>query len=171
MNTEEKFSRIKRIKKHIKDNKKEYIIGIGGIAVGAAGFAALFYGTQEATLLQVNKARKQYLSNVNNVIAIHKERTTYLGGKGNTTNYIYQHISKFGNKIGPHGNAVREIDPETGRTIHEYRNQLLASLDAGVSQNSMSRHLDGKNLNLKGRTFERMNLEWITNPSEIGMFE
>lgn len=166
MNTEEKFSRIKRIKKHIKDNKKEYIIGIGGIAVGAAGFAALFYGTQEATLLQVNKARKQYLSNVNDVIAIHKERTTYLGGKGNTTNYIYQHISRFGNKIGPHGNPVREIDPKTGRTIHEYATQRLAALDTGTTEASMRKHLNGEHLDIKGRTFERMNLEWITMPDE-----
>jgi hypothetical protein len=139
MNTEEKFSRIKRIKKHIKDNKKEYIIGIGGIAVGAAGFAALFYGTQEATLLQVNKARKQYLSNVNNVIAIHKERTTYLGGKGNTTNYIYQHISKFGNKIGRPGKAV--FDSTTGK---QYGSETLAASDLGVSVDRISKHLAGK---------------------------
>jgi hypothetical protein len=154
MNTEEKFSRIKRIKKHIKDNKKEYIIGIGGIAVGAAGFAALFYGTQEATLLQVNKARKQYLSNVNDVIAIHKERTTYLGGKGNTTNYIYQHISKFGNKLGPKGNKVHEIGP-LGEILHTFESQTLAALDAGVSNNDMWKHLEGLRPNLHDRRFIR----------------
>lgn len=150
MNTEEKFSRIKRIKKHIKDNKKEYIIGIGGIAVGAAGFAALFYGTQEATLLQVNKARKQYLSNVNDVIAIHKERTTYLGGKGNTTNYIYQHISRFGNKIGPHGNPV--VNTTTG---DKYETITLAAKDTGYNYSTFLKHLNN-GIEINGDKFIRL---------------
>ena len=70
-----------------------------------------------------------------------------------------------------HGNPVREIDPETGRTKHEYATQRLAALNSNVSKYSMSKHLDGQSANLNGRVFERMSLEWITDPSEIGMFE
>jgi hypothetical protein len=150
---EENESKIEKLKNHIKRNKKFYI-GTGiGLAIGAIG----------ATLLK-KQADQTAFGNVGDQSVLNIVQAEEI-------EHLCQRISIYGNVIGRHGNPVREIDPVTGRTIHEFATQKLAALNAGVSKYTMSKHLDGESLNLNGRTFERMSLEWITLPSEKVMFE
>jgi hypothetical protein len=144
-NEEVKLSKIEKMKKHVKDNKKVYIGTISGVVIGAFGAMLLF-------------ARKQKNINADlvqdfNQVACYKPVTV--------SNTYYQRISKYGLPLGRRGNPVREFDPNTGRTLHEFANQALAARDAGVSNCSMSKHLDGKYRNLNGREFERMDLSWL----------
>jgi hypothetical protein len=145
MNVKEVASKVKN---HIKENKAVYI-GTGiGLIVGAAGAALLSGKGDKTATFDIGD------QSVGNVV------------QANTIEHLCQRISIYGNVIGRHGNPVREIDPETGRTIHEYATQRLAALDTGTTEASMRKHLNGEHLDIKGRTFERMNLEWITMPGE-----
>lgn len=143
------------IKKHFREHRKEYIAGAAGIAVGALAGALLAKKYGKPTIV--------------------KELTVEVG-EGNqgqmVVNQIFQRITKYGRPVGRHGNPVREIDPNTGRTLHEYATQTLAALDAGVSNNTMTKHLNGiGGYDIKGRIFERMDLEWITDLDDMDMFD
>jgi hypothetical protein len=151
---EETETRIEKVKRHIRENRNAYVVG--GVCLTIGIIVGAIVGKKYSKTVQI-------FANVANVIEDGDENTI-------VSNAFYQRVSKYGRPLGRHGNSVREIDPYTGRTIHEYATQLLAARDAGVSNSSMSRHLDGKFLNLNGRTFERMDLEWLYDDMN-GMFD
>lgn len=144
-----------RIKKHFREHRREYIVGAAGIAVGTIAGVLLAKRYGKPTIV--------------------KELTVEVGqdNKGSmVVNQMFQRITKYGRPIGRYGNPVREIDPNTGRTLHEYATQKLAALDVGVNEYSMSKHLNGELPFVNGRLFERMNLEWITDQDNmLDMFD
>lgn len=150
----EKMSTKDKIKKHFREHRNEYIIGVAGIAVGSIAGALLAKRYGKPTIV--------------------KELTVEVG-QGNqgqmVVNQMFQRISKYGRPLGRHGNPVREIDPNTGRTLHEYAMQYLAAADAGVSNESMRKHLNGELPFANGRIFERMDLEWIKDLDDMNMFD
>lgn len=143
-----------RIKKHFKDNKERYLFGIGGIALGgAAVFAYLVKHGYAVSDEEIRRLEQLWFESDLNQNVLDMSRSKNL-----TIKYLNQTISNYGNKIGRPGNKVREIDPTTGRTIHEFMSQTLAAIDAGVSNEGMRKHLDGVYPNVNERIFERINV-------------
>jgi len=135
MDENKKNTKIERIKKHIKDNKKVYIAGATGVAAGVCG--TLIY------CLATGKFHKTTITNQG------------VGTNLGITNVIQQTVSEYGNKLGRPGNEV--VDTQTWKC---YKSQTLAAKAAGVSDTSMSRHLNGDYPNLDGRTFKRLSDMW-----------
>lgn len=57
MNTPE-LSRYKKVKQHLKDNKKVYLVGAGGVAVGAAAATAVVMAQYGGFPLEVSQTAK-----------------------------------------------------------------------------------------------------------------
>ena len=142
-----------KIMKHIRENRKMYITGAA--CFGAGITVTLVY------CLVTNKFAKITINNIH-VDTMVKDDVG-IDGDHNTVNLV-KTISKYGNPLGRRGNAVREIDPETGRTLHEYASQKLATYDVGCSAETMRKNLTGEISDINGRIFEHMNLEWIQEP-------
>lgn len=135
METEEtELSKIDKLKKHVKENKKFYIGTATGFVVGAisaTAFILLRYGsteTEDKALASIDVKTLAVLSKVNN----------------NT----FQTISQYGNIIGRPGKPV--FNTITGK---RFESETLAAESVGSTVSMMSRHLNEHKDHVNGQTF------------------
>lgn len=131
-------TRRNKIMKHIRENRKNYVIAYAvGTVIGAVGMRVYlaYYGVSYEEI-----ADAQLNSFVNCI-------------KG-SRNGIYQRISIYGNVIGRHGKAIYDT---TDKKF--YKAQYLGAEAVGATSDMMSKHLNGKLPNLNGHVFERVPTE------------
>jgi hypothetical protein len=112
-----------RVKKHIKEHKDTYIIGITTLI---ASIAVVVVKQKTIKIKMVNNGQ---INKINNI--------TY-----------QKTISPYGNDLGRRGNVI--LDLTTGKV---YRSQKLAALKIGVSDSRMSKHMANKIPHLNGHEF------------------
>jgi hypothetical protein len=133
---EVKTSKIKKLRKHIRENKKFYIGTATGVAMGVIGTLVYCLRTVKTNEVEVGD-----MSGIDSLLFV-----------GNDNNVLYQHITKYGNKVGRRGNPV--FDMTTRKT---YRTEALAALDIGVTNTRMSNHVNGKTKHINGHQLIRLN--------------
>jgi len=117
--------RFDRIKKHLKENKKVYIVGGVGIIVGAVGALVLTRGDVKLTMDSWKAIEIKWRSPTTNIMQTVLERR------------------------GHPGNDVRCL--ETGT---KYASANHAAQTLGLSASNLSRHLSGHLPHVKGYHFE-----------------
>jgi len=141
------MGKIKKVKKHIREHRKIYtvaaIAAAVGIVIGAIGtFAVLVANGTAISNDEIRELERAEFSGIIN---------QYLVNKNRNSNITFKTISIYGNNIGRPGNRVVDLD-----TMKEYATQHLAAISAEVSDNAMSRHLNGDYPDLNGRRFARV---------------
>ena len=133
-NEKNENTRIERIKKHIKDNKKVYITATitGGVCLIAGAAATYVYGVKRNGILtqQVIDSWKFQWKPVTN------------------TNYTTKTITKYGNDAGRPGKEVFDT-----LTKKWYKSISLASRGTGLSQTLISNQLSGRANDIHGPRF------------------
>ena len=119
-----------RIKTHLRTNKKYYLVGAGGVVLGAVTVVGTFYGMGGS--IQIVDAYKLQINSP-------------------TTNNVWQVIEVW--RKGPPSWVVRNT--KTGKL---WVSQSQAALADGHSIKQMSDHLRGKLPNLNGDVYERVAL-------------
>lgn len=122
------MSKFEKFKNHLREHKKEYLIGGGCLVLGAVGGA----------ILVASGGSYQPTQKVTNILA-----------KGTTVNQtqINVHIEALGDP----GNIVQDLD--TG-TI--YASQGQAARELGVNPARLSEHLKGKTDNVNGHRLTKL---------------
>ena len=129
---EVKTSKIKKLKKHVRENKEKYIYLTTGVVAGVIG-----------TLVYCLKTGKFSDVNINDGVSVQGE-TVEIG------NIIYQKtISRHGFDIGRPGMPV--IDLTTGEG---YMSCALVAKDLGASPSQVSDHLHGRRAHVNGHTLK-----------------
>ena len=127
--------KIKKIKKHFRDNRKTYITHTI-VALAATAVTALILASRRNEI---------------NVETGDGDIQTNFIAENQEINYYKQTITKYGNKQGAKGNRVVCLE-----TQKEFQSQSLAAIWAGVSNKRMSQHLDGMTPNVNEWTFMRV---------------
>jgi len=125
----EESTRYQKIKQHLKDNKKVYLVGAGCLTAGyllrgvsSPNVIQTFNGTDNIGLI-VNKSK-----NVDVVI-------------------------KYLNQRNYPANPVRCLE-----TLEKWSSQAEAALAKGISETNLSQHLNGKYPHANGLHFERITI-------------
>lgn len=133
-------TRWERFKSHVKRNKQVYILSGVGILLGVAGgytLAKVGEGSGDVYEAPVLDIADSDVGDVN-------------VNSFNTENHIHNTTHNYG---GYQSKIVKNLD--TGEI---FESQKAAAESVGVSENSMSRHLNGDTDALYGNTFERIGL-------------
>ena len=131
-----KESKIERIKRHFRENKKIYIVS-GATAVGTAIAVSLFW-------VKIGKTEEQVIADTYNKIF-----TRFAGLRNDHNNITYQTISIYGNKLGRPGVPV--IDKTTGK---RFESMTLAARSVGVDVSKLWKHLNGDLDHIQDHVFE-----------------
>jgi len=119
-----------RIKGHFRENKKYYLVGTGGVILGAITVVGTFYGMGGS--IQIVDAYKLQINSP-------------------TTNNVWQVIEVF--RKGPPSWVVR--NKTTGEL---FLSQAQAAAANGIDPVHMSKHLNGMLPNAGGEVYERVAL-------------
>ena len=132
-------TRWERFKSHVKRNKKVYIYSGVGILLGTvAGYTLAKVGEDSGDVFEIDlDAGQDALS-------------TIYGDIDNSENHIHNTTNNY---EGYPSKIVKNLD--TGEI---FETQKAAAESVGVSEQAMSRHLNGDYGNLYGNTFERIGL-------------
>lgn len=120
---------IDKVKEHVRENKKYYVVGgviVGGIAIGTAGY-----------ILGSKTAPKEVMNHIS-------PRQT-LNWKPTQTLEVYVEA------LGDPGNIIQDM---TTGTIYASQRQAAEAL--GVDPSSVSRHLAGKFPDVKGHILKNL---------------
>lgn len=126
-------AKLEKIKTHFTNNKKEYLIGMSCFVAGGTIAATLRRPiVQEQINMAIGNVEGAENAPIQNYI-----RTLY-----------QKTITMYGNDVGRPGKLVLNT-----RTKKLYKAEYLAARDAGVSQSTMSNHLNGKTRSVMGDVY------------------
>lgn len=130
-------TRWERFKSHMERNKQLYILtGVGALLGIAGGYTLAKAGESSGDVFEIDLDAGQ------DAIA------TVYGDVDNSENHIHNTTHNYG---GYQSKIVKNLD--TGEI---FESQKAAAESVYVSEQAMSRHLDGEYGNLYGNTFERI---------------